>query len=82
MSLEFTLDLNNCSYRQLSAFVRALEVAGMKGHDHLTLNEGRLVATVTEPTVGEKASTSFIDPVSVGDATLNTIIDALRNKLT
>lgn len=90
MSLKLTLDLDDLTVEKLTTFVTALESAGARPGTAVELKDNTLVARLDgEP--GQRAgkphgassphqSQAPFDPVQLGDAALNSLIDTLISK--
>lgn len=91
MSLKLTLDLENLTVEKLNTFVRALESAGARPGTAIEFKGNTLAARLDgEP--GQRNSKSHetgtrqghsgapFDPVQLGDAALNSLIDTLISK--
>ncbi|WP_303198309.1 hypothetical protein [Corynebacterium sp.] len=82
MALTLSLDVTNCTFAELSAFVRSLEAAGIKPHGVLKLEGSSLVAVIDAPgqRVSESSKSATLDPLQLGDAALSSLIDVLKSK--
>lgn len=91
MSLKLTLDLEDLTVEKLNTFVRALESAGARPSTAINFKDNTLIARLDgEP--GQRTGNSgqpdsyqghsgvSFDPVQLGDAALNSLIDALVSK--
>lgn len=90
MSLKLTLDLEDLTVEKLNTFVRALESAGARPGTAIECKDNTLVARLdgepgqrsSKPNAGAHQSHGQppFDPVQLGDAALNSLIDTLISK--
>lgn len=82
MAVHVSLDLDNCTFGQLLAFVDAVESAGASRSARGTLEGSTLhfhIADSAAP-VHKGEEPSGVDPSKLGDLAISSLIDALSAK--